>query len=337
MNPNKPFINGIQGTLCGTWDVKLMTPLIIRHGSKAAWQTQPASDKKGRNQALRFSWFDAQRKIENDWSEVTDFNYHFSVIEDQLAVHYDVSASSIRGALRQWSIKNMIEQKDWNTFDVPKKDDLTQINIPKYIEKAIATLEDQRNRWSDILSLFGCAYDLDPKISDPLAWLGRLQLNTSIPIKENKTLDVQGSWASQTIDGPNNINRHVTVRNPLDRVSAAAKEGGLHQFMEMSEGEKFKVEFHILNPSKVDLEMLELWVNDINAGYLRFGALASQGRGRVEIQNHDYKLFISPSSPLAHFLDQEKTDLSTGSLFEGIWRGYQLSFNELMDLYSTLK
>jgi len=337
MDQNKPFINGIQGTLCGSWDIKLMTPLIIRQGSKAAWQTQSASDKKGRNQGIRFSWLDAQRKIENDWSEVTDFNYYFSISEDQLAVQYAVPASSIRGALRQWSIKNMIEQNEWNTFDVPKKEELTNINIIEYIEKAIATLNDQKNRWADILCLFGCAYDLDPKISDPLAWAGRLRLNTSIPVQENKAFDVQGSWASQTIDGPNNINRHVTVRNPLDRVSASAKEGGLHQFMEMSEGEKFKVEFHILNPSKVDLEMLELWVTDINAGYLRFGALASQGRGRVEIESHEYKLFISPSSSLAHYLDHEKPDLATGSLFEGIWRGYQLSFEELMDLYSALK
>ena len=181
MNTFKPFENGIQSTLHASWDLELITPLTIRHGSTVAWQSKPESLKKGRNQEMQFSWANP----ENDWSEVSDFNDCFSIIQDQLTVQYEIPASSIRGALRQWTIKNLIERQDWNVFDVPLKEELTDTDLPKYIERAQDNLKDKTKRWRDVLSLFGCAYDLDPEISDPLAWIGRLKVTTFIPETEN--------------------------------------------------------------------------------------------------------------------------------------------------------
>lgn len=337
MNPRKPFSDGVQGVLYGSWNIQLLTPLVIRNGHKAAWQNQKGDQKKGRNQDIQFAWMDAKKKIDEGWSKVSDFNFYFLVNNDELKVDYHIPASSIRGSLRQWAIKSLIERADRDVFIVPSKEELPGLNVTEYIIRAVNNINDEKKRWADILSLFGCAYDLDPKISDPLTWTGRLRLNTSIFKTDKVTFDIQGKWNSSVVlDGPNNMNRHLTIRNPLDRVTSAAKDGGLHQFIEMSEGEGFRVEFHILNPLAIDLELIQLWVNDINDGFIRFGALSSLDRGRVEIHDQCYKLFLLPNSPMMQYLDTTKPDKTSGTAFEGIWQGCQLTFNELIDLHTKL-
>ncbi len=343
MNLNLPFENGALGVLHGKWKLTLKTPLLIRQGaqpqSKAAFKQQPRHMQKGRGQEVALLWKNSGSKFasqshggDKEWSEITDFNYHFYVdAHNQLQVQYSIPASSIRGALRQWAIKNLIKRDDWNLFKLEKQADNSSPAVPDVLQKVWEHLRQHKNRWADILSLFGIAYDIDPNADTPLIWAGRLRLTTQVEqTVSNKALDAVGKPITST-DGPQNIKRHVTVRNPLDRVTMAAKEQGLHFGLEMSEGETFEVEFHILNPKPTDVELINLWHTDIHNGFLRFGGLTSQGRGRVEIASEQYRLFVSSAAAALHqqLKSLGKKDLAENDYFSQIWLGVELNRAEL--------
>ena len=95
--------------------------------------------------------------------------------------------------------------------------------------------------------------------------------------------------------------------------------------MEMSEGESFALYFEILNPRQTDIGLLETWREDINDGFLRFGALSSQGRGRVEITAESYTLYLRENMKLAERLQ----NLPEDDLFYQIWKGKLMTLNEL--------
>jgi len=350
MKFNRPFENGALGVLQGKWQLTLKTPLLIRQGSlpesKAALKQQPKNFQKGRGQEVGLLWKTAPAKLkeqsqfyEKEWSEITDFNYHFFVDDkNQLQVQYSIPASSVRGALRQWAIKNLITNRDeWNLFRLEKQDKKTEQDLTNLIEKLWEHLQKRKSRWTDILSLFGIAYDIDPNVDNRLIWAGRLRLTTRVnETASNKVLDAVGKSITAT-DGPQNMKRHVTVRNPLDRVTMAAKEQGLHFGLEMSEGETFEVNFHILNPKPTDIELINLWHTDIHNGFLRFGGLTSQGRGRVEIDGEQYRLFVSSASSALHqqLKNLGKKDLAENTYFNSIWLGAELTRAELAGIDFT--
>lgn len=337
MTFKSPFKDGVLGVLHGKWQLMLKTPLFIRQGSKSAFKQQPKRLQKGRGQEVDLLWGNADKKLKeepSEWSEISDFNYHFFVDEhNQLKVQYNIPASAIRGTLRQWAIKNLIKREDWRLFTLEKRDDKTPQQLSELMQKVSKHLQESSSRWADILSLFGSAYDLIPDFDNLLTWAGRLRLTAQIPEKSsNKVMDAGGKQF-QCRDGPQNIKRHVLVQNPLDRVTMAAKEGGLHFGLEMSEGEVFEVEFHMLNPKRTDIEMLELWHTDIQAGFIRFGGLTSQGRGRVEISSEQYRLFVSSASALYTQIKKlGKKDLAENSIFNGIWVGSEQTRSELNNL-----
>ena len=347
MDNYKPFEKGINSVLHAKWNMKLITPLAIRNGSNSAWQTQPEIVKKGRNQGMQYSWKNTKKLLNKDnnnksksgWSELADFNYQFCVNNGNVDVEYSIPASSIRGAIRQWTVKDLINRDDWKTFFVHKKGTLTEEKMEEMIKNARDSLKDQNKRWADILSLFGIAYDLNPKISDPIAWSGRMKIETELPPINDTRLDVQGEWKNNAgmVDGPKNINRQITVRNPLDRMTHGAKEGGLHQFVEMSPGEEFFIKFQIENPIQADVEMIKLWVQDINDGYLRFGALASQGRGRMKIETENYKFYFNSTHKIEPSRVAGQEDIAKGSLLEGFWKGYNCSIDKLFFILKNRK
>lgn len=349
MNFNRPFENGVLGALHVKWQLRLKTPLLIRQGSlpesKAAFKQQSRKFYKGRGQEVGLLWKTAPAKLKNEsqfyekeWSEITDFNYHFFVdAQNQLQVQYSIPASSIRGALRQWAIKNLIaNREEWNLFKLEKQDGKTAQELTNLIEKVWEHLEKRKSRWTDILSLFGIAYDIDPNADNPLIWAGRFRLITRVTeTASNKVLDAVGKSIT-TADGPQNMKRHVTVRNPLDRVTMAAKEQGLHFGLEMSEGETFEVDFHVLNPKPTDVDLINLWHSDIHSGFLRFGGLTSQGRGRVEIASEQYRLFVSSASDLHQQVKNlGKKDLTEHTYFNKIWCGAELTLAELAGIDFT--
>ncbi|MEI6758515.1 MAG: RAMP superfamily CRISPR-associated protein [Chlorobium sp.] len=331
-----PFENGVTGILHVLWTVTLQTPLVIRSGTNASYKNKSAEQEKGRKSNCEFSWIDETSDKENntEWSTVKDFNFDFKVNNDgNLEARYSIPGSSIRGALRQWTIKNLIPDADKKLFSLPRLEKDVSIDLAEKMKEALIAAEDTGNYWHHILSLFGSAYDLNPGNDTPLTWSGRLQLNT---IRLNGTQNqICAGIAPANIDAfaPGNIKRHINIRTPMDRVTMAARSGGLHSGLEMSEGERFTIEFRILNPKPLDLKILKLWRRDINTGFLRFGGLTSQGRGRVFISSENYRFYAAKNTELFFYLQSfGKPDITDGTLFENFWTGVELTSEDLFAL-----
>ena len=83
--------------------------------------------------------------------------------------------------------------------------------------------------------------------------------------------------------------------------------------------------------------MMRLWEDDINDGFLRFGGLTSQGRGRCELSTADateYKLYASVTSALArHVTSAEKTE---DKILDGFWTGASFTRDELSTVFENL-
>ena len=99
------------------------------------------------------------------------------------------------------------------------------------------------------------------------------------------------------------------------------------------------MDFHILNPKPADVELINLWHSDIHNGFLRFGGLTSQGRGRVEIASEQYRLFVSSASALHQQVkDLGKKDLTENAeniYFNKIWCGAEVTRAELAGIDFT--
>lgn len=326
----KPYEQGVLGVLLVTWKMELQTPLIVRatHGA-AVMQGIPR--KKGRGSNVAIAWEDAEQKRKEKingqakYSQLTDFNYHFTVQEGKIEPEYQIPASSVRGTLRNAAIKCLVEKiEDRRAFTVKIKKGQTMEDVEAQINNARKILREQHDGWHDILTLFGCAFDPLPGETPPLTWAGRMRLDTTLDaLRSLPSIDCVGT---QIKTGPLNIHGHVMVRNPIDRVSMSAKEGGLHFNLEMSPGEVFTVDMRILNPCAEDLRLLNMWHGDINEGYIRFGGLTSQGRGRVEIIQENYELYVSQTSLLyPEIVGLGKPDQASGTMLDNIWRGAEFT------------
>jgi hypothetical protein len=253
---------------------------------------------------------------------------------------YSVPASSIRGSLRQWSIKNLVEGSVRDAFELPKKDELTEEDLKQTFKRAREALESGESGWSQVLDLFGCAFDLGIENEAELTWSGRLKMEARIElIGRSAGLDVNGNLLTggEGQSAPGNFGRQLTIRNPLDRISQSSKEGGLHTFVELSPGQTMTVKFRVLNPKAEDIDLIIKWEHDISNGFIRFGALGSQGRGRCDFVNSSYDFHVGPSSPWKRKLQAAvKGDLANQitqeSLFSGIWSSFRIAPNKLSEV-----
>jgi CRISPR/Cas system CSM-associated protein Csm3 (group 7 of RAMP superfamily) len=354
-----PVQQGIQSALHCRWTLTLKTPLVIRHGSSASYKNNIKEYKKGRGQEKEFSW-----RIKNDkrtWTGVADFNYHFFIDPDgNFRVAYSIPASSIRGALRQWAIKQMLKRDERSYFQSPKLEGFSEeenASFQKQVGKARECVEDTGHNWHHILSLFGNALDFSTeefekldelKEKDPMTWASRLKVTTTIKsdIKEENSEEASKEEYG-SIDGikikdmppnaPDNIQRHINVRNPLDRMTMAAKNQGLHHALEMSPGQVFEVELLVLNPKPKDIVMLTLWEEDINEGFLRFGGLTSQGRGRCMLNRAEYNLYASATTEFAvPIASAVKQNVIEEKVFDGFWTGASFTIGELKDVFENI-
>jgi CRISPR/Cas system CSM-associated protein Csm3 (group 7 of RAMP superfamily) len=340
-----PFTHGVTSLLKCSWTVELKTPLVIRASTSAAIHNKNKEEQKGRRAEYNFRWEDlADDKDKNkEWSAVKDFNYDFFVAEDNtLKARYSIPGSSVRGALRQWTIQALVKEKEKGLFSLPKLGNEVVINKAERMKIARKAVEDNENYWHDILSLFGIAFDLNPGVDDPLTWSGRLDIGTVnlIPAEQGSTDGYVYDVTDVNACAPKNIKSHLKTRSPLDRVTMAARDRGLHSGIEMSEGERFTLEFWILNPRPNDLRILKLWKRDLDAGFIRFGGLTSQGRGRVKIEENFYTLYAAANTPLATYLRKlGKADVTESDmLFSDIWSGAELDLEILFepDFMATL-
>ena len=243
-------------------------------------------------------------------------------------------ASSIRGVLRNEAIKRLIKLEDRNLFDIPKKNEeaINLEEISKQINTARTVLKERKKYWFDILSLFGNTFEIETGQDNPYTWSGRLLLKTIVSKLEGNERMYYTNEEFEPINGPRNLKTQITIRNPLDRVTQGARDGGLHAWVELCEEQSFSIEFHILNPTSFDIDLLKVWKQDINEGLIRFGALVQQGKGQIEISNEEYNFYLSRNTALYKELDiDEDNDLiSNNSLFDQVWSGQgYINLNEV--------
>jgi CRISPR/Cas system CSM-associated protein Csm3 (group 7 of RAMP superfamily) len=342
-----PFTQGVTSLLKCVWTFELKTPLVIRASTSASIRNNEGG--KGRKKTSDLRWEDTSGQTDSNWSLVKDFNYEFYLEEvdslegrkNVLKVRYSIPGSSIRGALRQWTIHALVQEEEKRLFSLPKRG--SEITIPKS-ERMISArkaVEDYQNHWHDILSLFGIAFDLNPGVDEPLVWSGRIDMSP-INFLDNTGITEGYQYEQSSVNrcAPLSSKSHIKTRSPLDRVTMAARSHGLHSCIEMSEGQRFFLEFRILNPKPNDLRILKIWKRDLNAGFIRFGGLTTQGRGKVRIGSETYTLFAACNSPLAASIRKfEKPDIvEPDMLFSDLWTGAELDFECLMheDIMASL-
>lgn len=324
-----PFLEGVTSLLKCSWTLELKTPLVIRASTKASIRN--TEGKKGREKTNNFRW-EEQSSQGTNWTAVRDFNYEFYVENEELKARYSIPGSSIRGALRQSLIHSLVANGEELLFSLPRQKEVSAGEKKNLMIRARTAVENEGNRWNTILSLFGIAYDLNPGVDKPLIWSGRLEMGSiTIDFPENISSE-EFRYEENAVNAcaPKNIKKHIKTRNPLDRVTMGAKKSGLHSVIEMSEGQKFTVEFRILNPKPNDIRIISLWKRDINTGFIRFGGLTSQGRGKVSIVDVDehYALFAAQHTALAKEIRAlEKEDIAEE--FTGIWNGAALDLEVL--------
>ena len=195
-----PFREGIHSALYCCWTLTLKTPLVIRHGSSGSYKNNKEGYKKGRGQEKEFLWQEKEKgEGEHTWTGVADFNFQFSIGSDgELRVDYSIPPSSIRGALRQWAIKQMVQGDQRYYFQSPKLEGFSEeesASFLKQISEARKYVEDTGHNWHHILSLFGNAFDFTPEElerleefeeldkleqKEPMTWASRLKVYTSI-------------------------------------------------------------------------------------------------------------------------------------------------------------
>lgn len=289
---------GLQSKLQVKWHVHCETPLVIHNG------TSPCGE-----------------------SNLANINYNYAIEADELKRSYIVPASSVRGCLRAWTISNLVDKEDKEGYSAlkpqPKTDGTTELEPYK------PPLNPSK-AYQLVASLFGLAFDAG---SDTTAQsnMGRIRLETTPFHPTTKTS------SSPHINESYNARIQKRPRTPIDRVTQAAKEGGLHFSEEFCRGEKFDILISILNPRPSDLGLLSIWAREINIGLIRIGALASIGRGRISIQEATYTLWQNsrtnllndyPNQDRFSLVDIESTGYKADALAQ-FWQMYNLPVDNL--------
>ncbi|MCE5210234.1 MAG: RAMP superfamily CRISPR-associated protein [Deltaproteobacteria bacterium] len=254
------------------WTLNLETPLVVRSGGRFVWKN--ADKKKTRNYRMEFNWMLTDKE---GWHHVSDLYHSVEIKDRKIVPYYHIPSSSVRGALRAWTIEHLLKREHWD--------------IEKYLKPLKASVlenkTDDQKRLDPILDLFGFAIEgTDKAVTKEYTKAGRLTIN----VHPFSTISVRpavdgNNWDKHAANvfGPTNASRHIKPRNPLDRITQAAKEGGLHNNLEFSKDQKLILEIKILSLKDFDKQLLARWEKEINAGQILLGGLSGIGRGRVKV------------------------------------------------------
>lgn len=331
------YADGVHGVLLADWELTCETPLAIRNGQHVAYTeaTVTSSPPKTRYRNMSLNW---QAPIGPDF-EVTALHYGYEIHGGQVLSYHFVPPSSVRGALRSWTIRHLVDPKLIETL-MPQQS--AAEDAPEAAAAHNATVRQglaQRDTGCELIaSLFGLAADESEE--DAPSNAGRLHIETEKFAGTGlRPVDVSGViMAAQT--GPDNVRREMPVRNPLDRMTHASREGGLHRFLEVARGEKFKVHLRVTNPLDCDLGLLGLWVREMQDGMLRIGALSSIGRGRVAAHHQTYELWQRPDAPKLQgqtLLRKEEGGSRADDTLAGLWTRYVVPPDALLKFLEYLK
>jgi len=317
MDNHKLFANGLLSVLVAHWTLRCETALVLRNG-KAIYSTPPNGQQpKERSDHLSLSW----RQPTGTGHEVAALAYRWVVQDGQTKMVHQVPASALRGTLRNWSLGHLVRRDAVRALRGPKEED----------EQAAASrlitlrnmLDDPSSGLPLITSLFGLALETRDEASD-CSHVGRLRVETqAFATEAPHGITVNGA-ANGAGGGPTNVARDLAVRNPLDRITHASKDGGLHHFLEFSSGAEFAVTLRVVNPAPAHAGLLSLWAREISDGMLRLGALSSIGRGRLSVQSPHYTLWQRRDQALSQNWRGPKEEQATADPLAGLYRPYDL-------------
>ena len=324
------FAGGVHSVFLADWELLCRTPMVIRNGQQITYRDSAST--KTRYHDLQLKW----QSKDSQGFEVAALHYGYEIRGTHVDSYHFVPPSSIRGALRSWSIRHLIHPSLYPALSQPPKDDADGIAAHKIcLRKGL----EKRNTGCELIaSLFGLA--ADESEADMPSNAGRLHIETERFAGTGlRPVDVSGV-SMTTADGPENVRREMAVRNPLDHITHASLAGGLHHFLEVRSGETIKVHLRIINPLDCDLGLVGLWVRELNDGMLRIGALSSIGRGRMEVQNQAYELWSRYNAPKLKghsFLREEAESIRSNDILAGIWMRYAVPPETLPRFANYLK
>ncbi|MDD1762122.1 MAG: RAMP superfamily CRISPR-associated protein [Methanothrix sp.] len=330
MYNDRIYADGVHSVLLAEWELLCKTPLVIRNGHQIAYGDSAPIKTRYRN--LQLKW----REKQNQEYEVAALHYGYEIRGNRVCSYHFVPPSSIRGALRSWSIRQLVHPKLHSVFIPVSNEDAASVVAHKACVQG--GLSQCHEGCELIASLFGlAAYDGEENLPSNA---GRLHIETERFAGENlRPVDVSGIRMA-TSDGPDNVRREMPVRNPLDRMTHASRDAGLHRFLEVASGEKFKVHLRIVNPLDCDIGLLGLWVRELNYGMLRIGALSSIGRGRMEVQKQKYGLWRRANAPRLQEQDRfsDETDGNLpNDILSGLWKCHTISAEALLEFTPYLR
>ena len=311
--------NGINNSVWGVykvrWNLKCVTPLVFRDGHV----------------------FKIVSSDRDEGSQISDLSIQYVFENGELKLYYQIPASSIRGALRSFCIQNLIDPTYYSLFSELLKDMKEDDCVLQAMKKGLNTPDSGIDY---LVDLFGIAVN-SSNVDNSIGQAGRLILETEkMDIKNviKKQYDESGMEIEEMIDQlPEGS--EIKIRNPLDRISLASKFGGLHQFLELSPENEIIVEFYISNPTTRDFGLFKLWAREIEYGMIRFGALASVGKGRMTLDHEQYSLWLAPNINIEEILGEsssiaepEQDSISnTEEIFAGLWNCFELKKERLPD------
>ena len=314
------FANGINAVLVTKWKLRLETPLCIKsikNNSSSAFNPTDG-EKKTRNCNMSFGW--NRSTTNNDEVKVSDAHFGIHIKDGRVIPCYSIPASSIRGALRSWTIKHLVKKELWSLL---YKLDEDKENIHK-IKKAL----ESNPGFELTFDFFGMAVEEPDHIKGNISRAGRVKVEALSLEQRSEKPWVQGNdWKpEESRFGPQNVCRHISVRGPVDRITHAAREGGLHYFLEFSPDQTFDVVLRVVNPEPVHLGLIALLEREIDTGMLRLGGLVGIGRGRLKVENSQHDLFALPGYKGDWKLEsaQEQQDQSDDILAQ-LWKTYPIS------------
>lgn len=333
MYDHRLYAKGVHSVLLVEWLLVCKTPLVIRNGKTLAY-TENTGRPKTRGRDLTLQWREADKKGQkkNDKiteAEVASLAYGYAIEDGQVVSYHFVPASSVRGALRSWTLRHLLHPDFRGKLLPPSSEDKAETKV--YLAELKRALEYRRYGYELVASLFGLATDTRSGEELP-ANVGRLSVETEdFAGMEGGKIEVGGAMMGAR-QGPQNVRRQMRVRNPLDRITHGSKDGGLHHFLEICRGETFTVRMAIVNPLDSDIGLLSLWQRELDDGMLRLGALSSIGRGRVAIQTQQYTLWQEAAAPplagMMYFQPDEAAE--DEDALAGIWQRYRLLSEKLV-------
>ena len=232
-----------------------------------------------------------EEKIENHKCEISTIYKEPYISENILAYYYKIPSSSFRGALRSFFIENFIEDEFFYLFNEAKESNQNKDNL------LLESINQTSENFNFLYYLFGFSFDSSSE--SPYGRKGKISFLTH-NIFYNEQLLTESAVNFQT-------------RSPIDRMTHATKEHGLHRFEQIPQESTFSVDIQIINPSLDDLGFINLCEREIEYGMIRFGGVGSIGKGRLSFVNKNYDYFYKPNCKEINFLssrsDEENKDI----------------------------